>query len=240
MPRAKPPSPVVIEMREVLLFPCNGNAVEALDCLGDEFRAIGFVDDDPGKVGAQMLGLPVRDRAAITDHPRAGILAVPGSPMSFSRRAALISSLGVPRDRFATIVHPSAVVSRHARLGVNVLIMAGTVVTANAVIGDHAVVLPNSVIHHDSWIGAYSVLGSGVIVAGFVQIGANCYIGSGSRIRDHVTIAAGTLIGLGSTVLRSIDEPGGVWAGNPARFMRSPMVAECPTTDTSPTSRRPG
>jgi sugar O-acyltransferase (sialic acid O-acetyltransferase NeuD family) len=211
-------------MRDVLLFPCNGNAVEALDCLGDDFRAIGFIDDDPGKVGAEVLGLPVRDRAAITDHPAAGIIAVPGSPTSFSRRAALISSLEVPRDRFATIVHPSAVVSRHARLGVNVLIMAGTVVTATAVIGDHVVILPNSVIHHDSRIGAYSVLGSGVLIAGFVQIGANCYVASGSRIRDHVTIAPGTLIGLGSTVLRSIHEPGGVWAGDPARFVRSSLA----------------
>jgi UDP-3-O-[3-hydroxymyristoyl] glucosamine N-acyltransferase len=86
------------------------------------------------------------------------------------------------------------------------------------------VVLPNSVIHHDSLIGAYSILGSGVVVAGFVQIGANCYIGSGSHIRDHVTIAPGTLIGLGSTVLRSIDEPGSVWVGNPARSIRSPLV----------------
>ena len=30
---------------DLLIFPCNGNALEALDCLGSAFRCVGFVDD---------------------------------------------------------------------------------------------------------------------------------------------------------------------------------------------------
>jgi sugar O-acyltransferase (sialic acid O-acetyltransferase NeuD family) len=202
-----------------LLFPANGNAVEALDCLADRFRPIGLIDDDVKKIGSTILGLPVFDRTALSRHRTAQVLAVPGSPASFRYRAELISSLAIPRERFATVVHPTAVISPYARLGVNVLIMAGTVVTATAVVADHVLILPNAVVHHHSDVGAYTILGSGVIVAGFVHIGERCYVGSGSRVRNNLTLAPATLIGLGSTVVRSIDEPGEVWAGSPARVM---------------------
>lgn len=208
-------------MQDLLLFPCNGNAIEALDCLGDVFRPIGFVDDSPAKTGTTVLGLPVWNRMALSRFPNAKVLAVPGSPTSFSRRSASITSLAIPRERFAAVVHPNTLVSRHAHLGLNVLIMAGVVITANVVIGDHVVILPNSVVHHDSRIGAYTILGSNVLVAGSVHIGEHSYIGSGSRFRDHLTVAPDTLVGLGAIVVTSIEQSGGVWIGHPARFMRT-------------------
>jgi sugar O-acyltransferase (sialic acid O-acetyltransferase NeuD family) len=212
------------EKQDLLLFPCNGNAVEALDCLGEDLRPIGFVDDDPAKISTTVYGLPVHGRGALRSFPGAQVLAVPGSPTSFARRAWAIASLGIPRERFATVLHPAAIVSRYATIGVNVLVMGGAVVTASAVVEDHVIVLPNAVIHHDSCIEPYSVVGSGVLVAGYVRIGQNSYIGSGSRVGSHVTIAPGTLVGMASTVLRSIPEPRGVWVGNPARFLR-PVVS---------------
>jgi UDP-3-O-[3-hydroxymyristoyl] glucosamine N-acyltransferase len=82
-------------------------------------------------------------------------------------------------------------------------------------------ILPNSVVHHDSHVATYTILGSGVLIAGYVDIAERCYIGSGSRLRNNLTVAATTLIGIASTLVQSIDEPGGIWAGSPARFVRS-------------------
>jgi sugar O-acyltransferase (sialic acid O-acetyltransferase NeuD family) len=208
-------------MQDLLLFPANGNAMEALDCCGRDFRPLGFIDDDSRKVGSRILGLPVLDRAALASYPAARVLAVPGSPTSFPQRPELIASLQIPPERFATVIHPAAVVSPHAHIGVNVLIMAGTVITATAVIDDHVLILPNSVVHHDSHVARYTILGSGVLIAGYVDIAERCYIGSGSRLRNNLTVAATTLIGIASTLVQSIDEPGGIWAGSPARFVRS-------------------
>ena len=212
-------------MDDLLLFPCNGNAAEAVDCLGVAYRAIGFIDDDPAKIGTHVLGMPVWDRAALARFPTAKVLAVPGSPSSFASRAAVIASLGLSPGRFATVVHPAAAVSRHATLGRNVLIMAGVVVTATAAIDDHVVVLPNAVIHHDAHIEAYTIVGAGVLVTGSVQIGPNCYIASGARLRNGIRVARATFVGLGSTVLRTIEEPGGVWAGTPARCLKPSVPA---------------
>jgi sugar O-acyltransferase (sialic acid O-acetyltransferase NeuD family) len=200
----------------LLIFPCNGNGIEALDCLGDAYRCIGFVDDTPGKQGTERHGIPVLPRTALGQHRDAAVLAVPGSPASFRTRGRLIAGLELAAERWATVIHPAARVSPLATVGRNVLLMAGVVVTSNAVIGSHVCILPNTVIHHDAVIGDWSLIGSNVTVAGDTTIGENCYIGSGTSIINSVHVGDGVLVGLGSNVIRDIPT-GRVVAGNPAR-----------------------
>jgi sugar O-acyltransferase (sialic acid O-acetyltransferase NeuD family) len=201
-----------------MIFPCNGNAVEALDCLGAAFRLDAFVDDEPRKQAAGCFGHRVLPRAALAEFPSSRVLAVPGSPASFRMRQKIVEDLGVPPDRFARVVHPAARISPLATIGHNVLIMAGVVVTANAVIGNHVCVLPNTVIHHDAVVGDWSLVGANVTLAGHVTVGWNCYLGSGTSVMNGITIGDGALVGLGSNVIRFVP-PGTTVAGNPARLL---------------------
>lgn len=202
--------------RDLLIFPCNGNGLEALDCLGRDWRCLGFVDDTPAKQQNGAYGLPVLAREALAQNPTAKLLAVPGGPQSYTVRRKIIDGLGVNPERFATVIHPGAHVSPLAKIGRNVLIMAGAVVTSNAVIGDHVCILPNTVVHHDVVIGSWTLIGSNVCIAGSVHVGENCYIGSGTRIINGITIGDRALLGLGSNVIRSVAADTCV-AGNPAR-----------------------
>jgi len=205
-------------MTALLIFPCNGNGVEALDCLGERHRALAFVDDEPAKHGTTRHGLPIHSRSAFDRWPDAEVLAVPGGPDSYRQRPAIVEGLGLDPRRYTQVVHPSARISKLAEIGRNVLIMAGVVVTAKAVIGDHVCVLPNTVIHHDVRIGDWTLIGSNVSVAGGVVIGANCYVASGTSILHGITIGAGSLTGLASTVIRPV-EAGRRVAGSPARLL---------------------
>jgi sugar O-acyltransferase (sialic acid O-acetyltransferase NeuD family) len=204
------------EARPLLIFPCNGNGLEALDCLGEAWRCVGFVDDSLQKQSSGAYGLRVMQRDALAQMPDAQVLAVPGSPTSFMHRKRVIEELGIPPERFAQVIHPAASVSPRATLGRNVLVMAGAVVTSNAVIGSHVCILPNTVVHHDSVVGDWTLIGSNATVAGGVTIGRNCYIGSGSSIMNGLRIGEGALIGLGSNVIRDVA-PGACVVGNPAR-----------------------
>jgi sugar O-acyltransferase (sialic acid O-acetyltransferase NeuD family) len=202
----------------LLVFPFNGNALEAIDCLGDAFALVAFIDDTPGKQGVGPLLVPVLAREALLRWPQAKVLAVPGSATTYLGRRAAIESLQVPADRLATVVHPMARVSPLASIGRNVLIMAGAVVTSNAVIGDHVCILPNTVIHHDVTIGDWTLIGSNVTIAGGTRIGENCYVGSASSVMNGLQIGDRSLIGMGSNVIRSCAADARL-AGNPARAL---------------------
>ena len=190
---------------ELLIFPCNGNGLEALDCVGERFRVIGFVDDTPEKQGKPCGGQAVLGRQALDDYPRARVLAVPGGPQSYRDRRHIIEGLGVERSRFANLIHPRASVSPLARIGRNVLLMAGVVITSNAVIGDHVCILPNTVVHHDVVVEDWSLVGSNVTLAGGVHLELNAYVGSGSSLMPGVRVGKGALVGLGSNVLRHVE-----------------------------------
>lgn len=203
----------------LLIFPCNGNAIEALDCLGEAYRFVGFVDDTLEKQRDGMFGHSVFSRTALDEQSSCRILAVPGSPTSFMSRKQVIESLGISTHRYAQVIHPTAQISSNATIGYNVLAMAGVVLTSNAVIGNHVCLLPQAVVHHDSKVGDWSLIGTNVAIAGGVHVGENCFIGSGSNISNGVRIGEKTLIGLGSTVIRDIPA-NAVAAGNPARILR--------------------
>ncbi|PPK99544.1 acetyltransferase [Parapedobacter indicus] len=203
-------------MYDLLIFPFGGTAIEALDCLGQDYRCMGFVSDDKDKIGKSYAGVEVFDREALARFPNCKILAVPGSPSSYLKRENIIYSLNIDRERFARVIHPSAVISELANLGYNTLIGPGVVITSNARIGNHVCILPNSVVHHDSWVGDYTIIGSNVTIAGHVVIGSHCYLGSGSNVINNCSVADQTLIGMGSTVIKSLLTAG-KYVGSPVR-----------------------
>ena len=202
--------------RPLLIFPFNGNGLEALDCLGDAWTLAGFVDDTPAKQGQTVHGHSVFGREAFARLPDAMVLAVPGSPTSYLDRQKLIEGLSLSPARFARVVHPRASVSPLAAIGRNVLLLAGVVVTSNARIGDHVCILPNTVVHHDVAIGDRCLIGSNVTLAGGSALGNNCYVGSGTSVKNGVRIGDQALVGLGSNVIRDVPAGARV-AGNPAR-----------------------
>lgn len=211
---------------QLLIFPFGGNAREALLSVlainqrQKEWDILGFVDDDPARQGRECCGVRVLGgRELLARHPSARVLAVPGNPQNFQRRMEIIGGLQVAEERFATIVHPTAVLSPDAVIGANTIVMANVVLSCGVTVGRHCVILPNTVISHDSSVGDGSCLGSNISVSGTVRIGASCYIGSGTRMRENIAIGAGTLIGLGSNVVSDIGE-GVVAVGNPAKIIR--------------------
>ena len=202
-------------MKKLLIFPYNGNGLEALDCLVDEFEFIGFIDDDRTKQ-KNNNDYPVFSRDILNKYNNSYVLAVPGNPISYLKRYDIIDGLNIPMERYVKVIHHNAILGKNVEIGYNTLIMGGCVLTSNAKIGNHVIILPNTVLHHDTVIKDYTLIGSNVTVAGNSVINENCYIGSGSRIIDHIEIGEKTLVGMGSNVIKSSGKRVKL-AGNPAR-----------------------
>lgn len=88
-----------------------------------------------------------------------------------------------------TVVHPLAVVSPSAEIGVGVFIGPLAVVSSNAVVGDHCIVHIHSSVGHDAVIGPMCSILPGARVSGSVQIGARTLVGS------NAFVAAGASVG---------------------------------------------
>lgn len=203
----------------LLLVGGGGLAREAAEAAaaGDDYEVVGVLDDDPARWGSQVAAVPVLGPStAASDHPDAHLLLCTGRGSARAAIADLLGEAGVGPDRWATVVHPAAVLPRTSSVGKGSLLLAGVVLTADVVLGEHVVVMPNAVLTHDDVVHDYATVCAAVALAGGVTVGARAYLGAGCLIREHVRIGGGAFVGMGSVVLRDIA-PDEVWFGNPAR-----------------------
>ena len=218
-------------MIKVVILGASGGCVDILDTIHDinaslpapRYECAGFLDDNPGLVGATILGARVMAGgfASAKQYPDnwrfvTGI----GSTDNYWKNQDIIDYLGIPVSRFITFIHPTAVISNSASVGLGSVIYQNACVSTNARVGNHVLVQPNSVISHDVIVGDYSRIAAGVSVLGSVTIEKSCYIGANTSIRNGVTIGEGSLIGMGSVVLDDIP-PNSVAYGNPAKVVRT-------------------
>lgn len=210
----------------IVILGTGGTSRDILDTLldvndagGVQYDCIGFLDDEASRWGGVIRGVPIRGPLTAA-RELVGCVFVNGigSPRNFREKERLIQSTGVSADRFVSLVHPTASVSRAARLGCGTVILQHVTVTAGARLGNHVVVLPNSVISHDVEIGDYTCVAGGVAISGEVRIGAGCYIGSRACVKEGLVVGDGVLVGMGSVVLRDVDRDA-VVIGTPARLL---------------------
>lgn len=199
--------------------------VRAVNVAAPTWHVIGLLDDDPAMHGVRIHGVEVVGPSEVAhEHPDAMVAACVASPRNPLGRLALVARLGLAAERYATLVHPTAVIPASASIGAGSVVHAGTVLTADVSLGAHAAVMPAVVLTHDDRIGEGVTFGAGARVAGGVTIEDGAYVGSGALLREHIAVGAGAIVGMGAVVTQSIPA-GEVWAGVPARPLRSAVPA---------------
>lgn len=213
-------------VKDLLILGAAGTARDVMSIIddinsgGERYRCTGLLDDNPDLWGTDLLGLPVigpLDELSRLDAPN--LVNTLGSPRNYAVRQIVGEKARATGHAFESIIHPSAVISRHARIGLGAIIFPQVVVMANVRLGEQVLLLANTVLNHDAVVGDYSIAASGVDISGAVQIGRNCYLGVGSSIMHGVAVGDGALIGMGSVVIRDVAAAA-VVAGNPARVLR--------------------
>ncbi|MBK7645890.1 MAG: UDP-3-O-(3-hydroxymyristoyl)glucosamine N-acyltransferase [Betaproteobacteria bacterium] len=101
-------------------------------------------------------------------------------------------------------------IGNDVEIGANTTIDRGAL--DDTVIGDGCKIDNLVMIGHNCNIGAYSVIAGCTGMAGSTTLGEHCILGGASMISGHLSLAPNTTISGASTVMRSIVEPGGVYA----------------------------
>jgi sugar O-acyltransferase (sialic acid O-acetyltransferase NeuD family) len=195
-------------------------AVAAVNSVTPTWQLLGFLDDDPALHGRTASGRTVLGPLdAVADHPHAQVVVCIANPRNPGVRGLVTTRLGLPAQRYATIVHPSASVGAGCAVGPGSVLLAQTVLTADIAIGAHVAIMPHVVLTHDDVIDDFVTIASGVRISGGVRVGAGAYLGTGALIRESLRVGARSIVGMGSVLLRDVPA-GEVWAGNPARLIR--------------------
>lgn len=168
--------------------------IATAEAAGVEVAAV--VDDDPARHGERLMGVAVAGRVApVLADPDAQVVLAIGSGRVRQRLAA------GARCRFATLVHPSAVVHRSVTLGPGTVVFAGAVIQPDTRVGAHVIVNTAASIDHDGAIGDYVHVAPGTRLAGNVTLEDGVFLGIGTVAIPGVRVGAWTTVGAGAAIV---------------------------------------
>lgn len=117
-----------------------------------------------------------------------------GSINVSTKRRELFERFKLKGYRFATVIHPSAVITSDVSLGEGAQIMAGVIIQPGSCIGENTILNTRVSVDHDCVIGPHVHLAPGVILSGGVTIEEGCHVGTGAVVVQGVRIEKNTLI----------------------------------------------
>ena len=180
---------------------------------------LGVTDADIGKRDQLLLDVPVMggDEEVMkypveTIHLVNGVGSVRVNP----RRRQLFEHFKSKGYRFASVVHPSAIIATDVVLSEGAQIMAGAVVQTGCRIGINAVINTGSVVDHDCHIGDHAHISPGATLSGGVRVGENAHVGTGATVIQGIQIGRNSLVAAGAVVIRDVPD-GATVAGVPAK-----------------------
>ena len=195
-------------MNEIFLYGASGHAkviVDIVEAMGG--KVVCFIDDN--ETIDELLGIPVAH--------------------SFSGQSPLIISIGSNSVRkmlserletqFATAVHPSAIVSKHATINEGTVVMQEAIIQSDSKIGRHCIINTGASIDHECKISDYVHISPHATQCGNVIVGEGSWVGAGATIIQGVKIGRWAMIGAGSVVTKDIPD-GWLAVGNRCKLIK--------------------
>jgi sugar O-acyltransferase (sialic acid O-acetyltransferase NeuD family) len=206
----------------VIIIGAGGHAVVVADALiAAGRRLLGFVDEDPSKIGQRLLDRPVLGGESVLLNYRAASIelanGIGGTGASVTRglRERVQSRLEGNGWRFTSVRHPSAIVAPDAHLGPGCQVLAGGIVQTLASLGRGSIVNTGAVVEHNAHVGDFAHIGPGAVLCGGVRVGVSAHVGAGATIKQGITLGDGVVVGIGAAVVH--DCAAGLLIGVPAR-----------------------
>lgn len=193
----------------MILYGASGHAKVIIDILETNGQKIDFiVDDNPALT--ELLGYEVRRNTGEYDE---AIISIGSCEI----RKKVVESLKV--GKYATSVHPSAVVSPRATIDEGTVVMQGAILQSCAKIGKHCIVNTGASVDHDCEIGDFVHVAPHATVLGGVKVGEGSWIGAGAVVKQYITVGKNCMIGAGAVVLHDVPD-GATVVGVPGKEIK--------------------
>lgn len=209
--------------KPVIIIGAGGHAKVLIDTLKlSGVEIIGILDALPETKGLSVFGVEVLgndERLSAFDTGSIELVNAVGSVSQPVVRKQVFDMSKIRGFRFATVIHPSAVISPHTELAEGVQIMAGAVVQPGCRVGCNVIINTRASVDHDCVIEDHVHIAPGVTLSGGVVVGECTHIGTGATVIQGVTIGKECHIAAGAVVIRNTNE-GDVVMGIPAKVQK--------------------
>ena len=215
-------------MKKVIIIGSRGNGTVICSALKDivhekkEWMIAGYLNDDFGKE-KKIYDMPIlgsiKDINKLKKDKDCYYIYALTTVKRAKERYDLFNSLNITKEKLPTFVHPSAVISKDAKIGYGVFIMPGVVVNPGVNIGNLTQVYGNSLVGHDSNIGEFSFISNSVSIGSKIIGGIGVHYGSNCTVRENVKLGDWSICGIGSVVLKDVKSET-IVVGNPAKVLK--------------------
>ena len=195
-------------------------AEEVLEAKEDYQSKILFTDEWDG-AKSERLDWPLAGSfASFQREPNDVFLIALGDPENKKTLAEKYRKYRLP---WATLIHPTAHVSKYAVVEDGCIVGPFCTVSYNAYLGCHVSLNSYVAIGHHAQIGEFSVMCPRALMAGNSALCGVNFVGAGAIVTQGKSVGVGAKVASGSVVYRNVKE-GHTVLGNPAKPILSSFV----------------
>jgi sugar O-acyltransferase (sialic acid O-acetyltransferase NeuD family) len=183
------------------------------------WQVTGILDDDPSMHEKVCCDVPVLGTVSDwTKFSESWFVVAIGSPRV--RKNVVERMLALGDVKYATLIHPSVMMSEYVSVGEGSIITAGCILTTQILLGRHTIINLLTSVGHDVRTGDYCTLAPHTAVSGNVTMGDGVDVGTGALLIQGRTLGRGSSVSAGAIVSKDIAE--NVFAaGSPARQIKT-------------------
>jgi len=215
--------------KRILIIGTGGNSQIIAETLlgqtfkGERYELVGFLDDDPALLNAQILDRPVLGPVSALKEVAHDLLLIGiEDNKTRSRHFHRLSAIG---EEFVTVIHPSAIVSPSVKIGKGTIVFPRVIINTGATIEDDVVLKGGCTVGHGCHVAAHAYVSVGACLGGAAKIGEGALIGPGSSILQNIHIGEWAIVEPKAMVIRDVAAQTTV-AGVPAKVVSSATATD--------------
>lgn len=184
----------------------------------DSWKVAGFLDDNCGLVGVDVLGIPIVGGLDWLAGRSVAVAVAFGASAVRSRAWKALESMG--GYEAPALLHPNAHLGLGCSVGEGTIVGTQAVLTADVVVGRLAIINVGATVSHNCRLSDFVTIAPGAHLAGNVHVGEGAEIGIGASVVQGKKVGEWSVVGAGAVVIDDV-EPNTTVVGCPARPIAS-------------------
>lgn len=183
----------------MILYGASGHAKVVIDCLlANKVNITGIFDDNQELVtliDIKVIGTYKHDHLS-----NEKIIISIGDNLTRKKVSKKI------KHAFGKTIHPSAIISKFARIDEGTVIIHRSIIQSGSRIGKHCILNTMCSVDHDCLLEDFVHISPNAVLCGNVKIGEGTLIGAGASVIPGIRIGKWCVIGAGAAIIDDVPD----------------------------------